>query len=88
MLYIIDVSISADGKYKRRLKNMKNNSKYYLFECSYYMSCELLNKIELYKLQSTTNKASNNPFAKYGKKKCKNASLIIFTHNSNLQQVC
>lgn len=69
MLYIIDVSISADGRYKRRLKNTKNNSKYYLFECGYYMSCELLNKIALYKLQSTTNNAPNNPFAKYGKKK-------------------
>lgn len=68
MLYIIGVSISADGRYKRRSKNMKNNSKYYLFECGYYMSCKLLNKIGLYNLQSKTNNTSNNPFAKYGKK--------------------
>lgn len=34
---------------------MKNNSKYYLFECGYYMSCKLLNKIGLHKLQSKTN---------------------------------
>lgn len=77
---------------------MKNNSRYYLFECGYYMSCKLLNKIGLYKLQSKTNNISNNPFAKYGKKKRKKeknnsythttTSFIVFTTNSNLQHVC
>lgn len=28
IVYLIGVSISADGRYKRRSKNMKNNSKY------------------------------------------------------------
>lgn len=71
MLYIIGVSFFADGVYKRRSKNMKNTSKYYLSECSYHMSCKLLNKIGLYKLQSKTNNTPNNPFPKYGEKKVK-----------------
>lgn len=87
ILHLMSVSISADGRYKRRSKNMKNNSKYYLLECDYYMSCKLLNKIGQYKLQSKTNNTSNNPFAKYGGKKVKKSSFINFTTNSNLYQV-
>lgn len=63
---------------------MKNNSRYYLFECGYYMSCKLLNKIGLYKLQSKTNNISNNPFAKYGKKKKTKTVKNTHTHNNIL----
>lgn len=55
MLYVIGVIFPADAIYKRRSKNMKNTSKYYLSEWSYHMSCKLPNKIGLYRPQSKTN---------------------------------
>lgn len=56
-----------------------------MFEGSYYMSCKLLSKTGLYKLQSKKSNTSNNPLDKHRKKKVKNAFFIIFTTKSNLQ---